>query len=266
MNLGNKIAIITGAGGGGTGRATARRFARAGALVVVNDINEAGGRETVALIESAGGRAAFCKADMGSESGVENLMDFAGSTFGGVDVLVNNASSPDGLGQFTGWIECMQIEVLGPMRAILAAIEVMRRRGSGAIVNVGSTSALGHGRKHSQWPSYDTAKMAMMRLTTALAPLRDQANIRVNCIVPGWIASPGPREYWERLTPEQRKERGVPETLISLEEAADAIFRLATDEELFGRIMVLWNGEPPLLIAAGDRGYERSEALPEARL
>jgi NAD(P)-dependent dehydrogenase (short-subunit alcohol dehydrogenase family) len=265
MNFGNKVAIITGAGGAGTGRATAQRFARAGALVVVNDVSEVGGRETVALIESAGGRAAFCKADVGSESGVENLIDFAGSTFGGVDVLVNNASSDKGLGQFTGWIECIQIEVLGPMRAILRAIEVMRRRGGGAVVNVGSTSALGYGRNHSPWPSYDTAKMAMMRLTTTLAPLRDQASIRVNCVVPGWIASPGPKEYWESLTPAQRKERGVPETLISLEEMADAIFRLATDEELFGRVMVLWNGEPPVLIAAADRGYERLEPLPEVR-
>jgi NAD(P)-dependent dehydrogenase (short-subunit alcohol dehydrogenase family) len=265
MDLEDKIAIITGAGGLGTGRATTRRFARAGALVVVNDVNEAGGRETAALIESAGGRAAFCQADIGSESGVENLIDFAGSTFGGVDVLVNNASSDKGLGQFTGWIECMQTEVLGPMRAILATTEVMRQRGGGAVVNVGSSSALGHGRGHSPWPSYDTAKIAMMRLSTTLAPLHDEANIRVNCIVPGWISSPGPKEYWESLTPEQRKERGVPETLISPEEMADAIFRLATDEELFGRVMLLWNGESPLLIATGDRGYERLEPISEVR-
>jgi NAD(P)-dependent dehydrogenase (short-subunit alcohol dehydrogenase family) len=142
------------------------------------------------------------------------------------------------------------------MYATLAAIEAMRRRGGGAIVNIGSASALGHGRKHSPWPAYDVGKMAQMRLTTTLGRLRDSDNIRVNCLVPAWIASPGPKEYWESLTPEQRRERGVPDTILSLEEVADAILRLATDETLFGRIMVWWNGQPPRLIVQGDQGFE----------
>ena len=259
MTLKNKVAIVTGSGGGGTGRATACRLAREGALVVVNDINQSGGHETVSRIESEGGRAAFFLADVGKEPQIRALFDFAESRFGGVDVLVNNASSPDGLGQLTGWVESIQTELLGPMRATLLAIEAMRRRGGGAIVNIGSTSALGHGRKHSRWPSYDAGKMAVMRLTTTLGPLRDQENIRVNCLVPSWVASPGPKEYWESLTPEERKERGVPETLIQLDEIADTILRLVTDESLFGRIMVWWNGEPPRLIPVGDPGYQRLE-------
>ena len=135
----------------------------------------------------------------------------------------------------------------------------MRRRGGGAIVNVGSTSALGQGRKHSPWHAYDVGKMAQMRLTTTLACLRDRENIRVNCLVPAWVASPGPKEYWESLTPAQRRERGVPDTLISLEEIAGAILRLATDESLFGRIMVWWNGQPPRLIARDDQGFQTLE-------
>ena len=259
MTLKDKVAIVTGSGGGGTGRATACRLAREGALVVVTDINQSGGHETVSRIESEGGLAAFCLADVANELQIRALFDFAESKFGGVDVLVNNASSPDGLGQLSGWVESIQTELLGPMRATLLAIEAMRRRGGGAIVNIGSTSALGHGRKHSRWPSYDAGKMAVMRLTTTLAPLRDQENIRVNCLVPSWVASPGPKVYWESLTPEQRKELGVPETLIQLDEIADTILRLATDESLFGRIMVWWNGEPPRLIPVGDPGYQRLE-------
>jgi NAD(P)-dependent dehydrogenase (short-subunit alcohol dehydrogenase family) len=200
-----KVAIITGSGGRGTGRATARRFAAEGASVVVNDINEAGGRETVALIDEADGLAAFCGADVRSESDIRELVAFAEATFGGLDVLVNNASSPDGMGFLTGWEDSIRSEVLGPMQATLAAIEAMRKRGGGAIVNIGSTSAIGHGRQHSRWPAYDTAKMAQIRLTTALAPLWQQEKIRVNCLVPAWIASPGPLEYWESLTPEERK-------------------------------------------------------------
>ncbi len=251
-----KVAIVTGSGGRGTGRATAVRFAREGAAVVVSDINEPGGLETVALIEAAGGRAAFCRADVRNEAEIKALVAFAESRFGGLDVLVNNASSPDGHGFLTGWAEMMAIEILGPMHATLAAIEAMRRRGGGAIVNIGSTSALGHGKKHAPWPAYDVGKMAQMRLTTTLRCLRERENIRVNCLVPAWIASPGPLEYWESLTPEQRRERAVPETLLSLEEVAGAILQLATDESLFGRIMVWWNGEPPRLIAENDPGFQ----------
>jgi NAD(P)-dependent dehydrogenase (short-subunit alcohol dehydrogenase family) len=260
MNLAGKVAIVTGSGGGGTGRATARRFAHEGASVVVTDVNHPGASETVSLIEVAGGRARFCPADMRNEADIKALIAFAESTYGGLDVLVNNASSPDGMGLLTGWIDAMHVEVLGPMHATLAAIEAMHRRGGGAIVNIGSTSAIGHGRKHSPWPAYDVGKMAQIRLTTTLASLRDRENIRVNCLVPGWVASPGPREYWESLTPEQRKERGVPDTLISLEEISDAIFRLATDESLFGRVMVWWNGQPPKLIPVGDPGYQTLES------
>jgi NAD(P)-dependent dehydrogenase (short-subunit alcohol dehydrogenase family) len=259
MNLSGKVAIVTGSGGGGSGRATVRRFAREGASVVVSDVNDAGGQETVALIEAEGGRAAFCHTDVRSESDLKAMIAFAESTFGGVDFLVNNASSPDGMGLLTGWTDAVATEILAPMHATLAAIEAMRRRGGGAVVNIGSTSALGHGRKHSSWPAYDVGKMAQMRLTTTLACLRDLENIRVNCLVPAWIASPGPKEYWESLTAEQRRERGVPDTILSLDEIAGAILRLATDETLYGRIMVWWNGQPPRLIAQGDQGFQALE-------
>jgi NAD(P)-dependent dehydrogenase (short-subunit alcohol dehydrogenase family) len=227
--------------------------------VVVTDKNDTGGHDTVASIEAESGRAAFFHADVSIESDIQALIAFAESRFGGLDVLVNNASSPDGMGLLTGWADAIAVEVLGPMRATLAAIEAMRRRGGGAILNIGSTSALGHGRKHSPWPAYDVGKMAQMRLTTTLACMRDRENIRVNCLVPAWIASPGPKEYWESLTPAQRRERGVPDTIISLEEIAGAILRLATDESLFGRIMVWWNGQPPRLIARDDPGFQTLE-------
>jgi NAD(P)-dependent dehydrogenase (short-subunit alcohol dehydrogenase family) len=254
--LKDKVAIVTGSGGGGTGRATARRFAREGALVVVNDINEPGGRETLAMIESEGGRAAFSPIDVGTDA--ERLIAFAESTFGGLDILINNASRPEQPGAFDGWFETIRVDLTGPMQATLSAISAMQRRGGGAIVNIGSTSALGHGRKHAPWPAYDVAKMGIMRLTTTLAFLRDE-NIRVNCLVPAWVASPGPREYWEKLSPQQRRERGVPDSLISLDEISETILRLAADESLFGRIMVWWNGEPPRLIAQGDPGYQTLE-------
>ena len=254
--LQGKVALVTGSGGGGTGRAAARRFAREGAAVVVNDINDAGGHETVRLIESAGGRAAFFQADAGNESEIRAMIAFAESTFAGLDILVTNASTPDGQGQLTGWFEELRVDLIGPMHATLVAIEAMRKRGGGAIVNIGSTSAITHGFKHSSWPAYDVAKMGIIRLTTTLGWLNEKEKIRVNCLVPAWIASPAPKAYWDSLTPEQRKERGVPATILSPDEVADAIFRLASDETLFGRVMVWWNGRPPHLIPVGDRGYQ----------
>src|SRR5580704_16137944 len=80
-----KVAIVTGSGGDGSGRAIARRFARDGAKVVVCDINEPGGRETVRLIEGERGRAAFVRADVANKDDLANLFAFAETTFGGVD-------------------------------------------------------------------------------------------------------------------------------------------------------------------------------------
>jgi NAD(P)-dependent dehydrogenase (short-subunit alcohol dehydrogenase family) len=91
-----RVVVVTGAGGSGCGRAIAARFASAGALVVVSDINEAGGHDTVRLIEDRGGRAAFCRTDVRKESEVSDLISFAQTTFGGVTVFINNASAPLG--------------------------------------------------------------------------------------------------------------------------------------------------------------------------
>jgi len=99
-----------------------------------------------------------------------------------------------------------------------------------------------------------------MHLTTGLAFLSDEG-IRVNCVAPGWIGAPDVREYWESLTPEQRKANGVPWRLLQLEEVAAAVVRLATDETLHGRVLV-WDSEDlPRLIQWGDRGYLQSTIL-----
>jgi len=134
------------------------------------------------------------------------------------------------------------------------AIEAMSRGDGGAIVNISSISALWHGRKRPA-PAYDTAEAGVIRLTTMLDWLGEERNIRVNCLAPGWIASRQVREYWEPLTEDQRKQRGAPSRLLSLDEVADATFRLATDESLSGRVLVWWSEDAPKLIPWGDPGY-----------
>ncbi|HEV2445481.1 MAG TPA: SDR family oxidoreductase [Candidatus Sulfopaludibacter sp.] len=252
-----RVAIVTGSGGTGCGRAIAARFAADGAAVVVSDINDAGGLETVRLIEQQGGRAAFFRADVADESQVRQLIEHAESSFGALSVLVNNASSPHPSGEgMAGWTPALQTDLLGTLYATRYALEAMRRSGGGAIVNIASISALWHGRKTpGGFPGYDVAKSGVLRLTTVLATEVANDGIRVNCLAPGWIATDGPRQYWESLTPAQRAERGVPSRLLSPEEVAGMVVRLATDTSLNGRIVVWWSEDSPRLIERGDRGY-----------
>jgi NAD(P)-dependent dehydrogenase (short-subunit alcohol dehydrogenase family) len=222
INIPNKVAIVTGAGGGGSGRAIARRLARDGASVVVSDINESGGHETVRLIKQDRGRSSFFLADIASEDETRGLFAFAEGTYGGVDILVNNASSIHQGAPLEHWFETMEVDLLGTMQGTLQGLAAMRRRGGGAIVNIGSVSALGYGRKHSPWPAYDTAKAAIMRLTTTLAWLRDSDHIRVNCLVPDWVVTEEITAAIAMITPEERSEWKVPEVLIKVDEIAGA--------------------------------------------
>jgi NAD(P)-dependent dehydrogenase (short-subunit alcohol dehydrogenase family) len=255
MEIEGKVVVVTGAGGSGSGRAIARRFAGDGAAVVITDINEAGARETIRQIEGAGGRAAFYPADVRVADQVHKLIGFAERTFGGLAVMVNNASAPfhpDDL--LDRWPETVETDFLGTMYGIRAAIDAMRRTGGGAIVNISSISALWHGRPRPA-PAYDAAKAGVLRLTTTLGWLGEKENIRVNCLAPGWIASEQVRTYWEPLTPEERKQRGAPSRLLELDQVADAVVRLAADESLHGRVMVWWSEDKPRLIPWGDVGY-----------
>lgn len=253
-----KSAIVTGSGGGGSGRAIALRLSRAGFAVAVSDISNEGGRETVCLIEQAGGRAAFFHADVSREREVLALVDFAERQLGPLGVLVNNASSHafDHEKPLDGWKVQIEVDLLGAMYATRHAVEAMRRAGGGAIVNIASISALWHGRRTGGGvPAYDAAKAALIRLTTGLRDLKKTDGIRVNCLAPGWIATHGPLEYWQSLTPEERLARGVPAELLMPDEIADAVFRLAMDETLAGRVLLWWSEDAPRLIADGDRGY-----------
>jgi NAD(P)-dependent dehydrogenase (short-subunit alcohol dehydrogenase family) len=256
VDLRGRVAIVTGSGGGGCGRAVARRFAQDGAFVVVSDVDERGGQETVRLIHGDGGQAAFLRADIATEAQIQALVEFAEATCGGLDILVNNASAPyPPQTLLEHWFDALEVDLLGAIKATAHAIRAMRKRGGGAIVNVGSTSALGHGRKHSKSPCYDVAKMGLMRFTTTLAPLRERERIRVNCIVPDWVSSPEVNASVDSLAREQRKDGNVPEVLTTPEEIADAVVQLATDEARAGRIMVWFNGQPRRLIPEGDPGY-----------
>ena len=261
MDLKGKAAIVTGSGGGGCGRAIALRFAREGATVIVSDIDVDGARETAQLIEAAGGHASVFPADVRDEHAIKALIDHAVQMFGGLAVLVNNASDPHpGFDTpLDQWRQTLETDFIGAALATRLAIDALRRGGGGAVVNMGSISALPHGRDR-RLPAYDAAKAGLIRLTTGLAFLREEG-IRVNCLAPGWIAAPQVGEYWESLTPEQRKANGVPSRLLQLEEIAQAVVRLATDESLYGRVLVWDSEDMPRLIEWADQGYAKTTSL-----
>jgi NAD(P)-dependent dehydrogenase (short-subunit alcohol dehydrogenase family) len=259
MDFHDKVAIVTGAGGLGCGRVMARRLAREGCRVVVSDRDEVGARETVRLIEADGGQAVSNRCDIGIDTDLSRLFGLALDHFGGVDILINNAGPGPHAGPLEGWVEAVEATLVGTMRATLLAIDAMQRRGGGAIVNIGSTSALGPGSKHSPWPGYDIAKAGVIRLTTTLGWLGEKENIRVNCVIPGWIASHEVATYVASLSPAERQARGVPKTLISLDQMAEAVLGLIAAPTLAGRLLLYPNDEPPRLIGAADPGYAMLE-------
>jgi NAD(P)-dependent dehydrogenase (short-subunit alcohol dehydrogenase family) len=259
MRINGKIAIVTGGGGEGSGGAISRRLAHEGAAVVVADINDQRGRKVVREIESQNGRVAYFRTDVSNEAEVRGLFAFAEETYGGVDIVVNDASLIDQGEPLQGWFETLQVDLVGTMLCVRHGIEAMRRRRGGSIVNISSTSALGHGRKPAPWPAYDVAKAGIIRLTTGLASLQKSEGIRVNCLVPDWVATPEVLSFVTTLSAKDRHQWGVPEVLTTVNEVAGIVVRLIEDETLAGRVLVWWCGQPPQLIPREDPGYSALE-------
>jgi NAD(P)-dependent dehydrogenase (short-subunit alcohol dehydrogenase family) len=253
MRIEGKVALVTGAGGRGTGRAIARRLAQGGATVVVTDLEEEGGAATVREIESAGGRAAFVPADVTTEPDVEEMVSFAVRTFGGLDILVNNAGGtwtpnfPDA--PVEHWGRTLDLNLRGPMLAIHHALPAMRARGAGAIVNISSVA--GYGWAPHSSPEYSAAKAGLARLTATLGPLGERDNVRVNCIVPNWIGTENVLADVAAMSPEERAK--VPDELTAPEEIAELVVRLVEDEGLAGRVFVWWTGEAPKPLPVEER-------------
>jgi NAD(P)-dependent dehydrogenase (short-subunit alcohol dehydrogenase family) len=245
------VAVVTG-GAAETGRAIALRLAGDGAAVVVADIAERAGHETVAAIEESGATAAFVRADMTNDDDVAAMLAFARGWRGGPQILVNNAGGgghvephfPEATpGQ---WSATLDLNLRGPMLATQLALDAMRASGGGAVVNVASTAGLGFAPYQS--PEYGAAKAGLIRFTSTLAGLRDRAGVRVNCVVPDWIATGRAQTELAGMTERERAELPTP---VPMDDVADAVVRFVRDDTLAGRVMVLIGDEPPRLIENG---------------
>ena len=234
MRLKNKVALISGAASG-MGAATARLFAREGAKgVVVADILEKDGEAVVADIKKAGGNATFMSLDVTDEAQWKATVERTVATYGGLDVLVNNAgisgSAEQDLYDTAAWNRLMGINSTGVFLGMKYGIRAMKRGGS--VINLSSISGItGQGYIHV---GYNASKGAVRLITKAGAAQHGKDGIRVNSVHPGLM--PPMRTSGRTADPVQREKtlKGVPlRRAGEVDEVAYAILFLASDESSY---------------------------------
>jgi NAD(P)-dependent dehydrogenase (short-subunit alcohol dehydrogenase family) len=186
--LSGKVALVTGASSG-IGRNTSLMYAREGARVVVSDVVEEGGNETVRRIENAGGEAFFVRADVSKPEDCENLVRQAVDRFGRLDIAVNNAGiggeqNPTADYSLEGWRKVIDINLSGVFYCMKYEIPAMLQNGGGSIINV--ASILGW-VAFANSPAYVASKHAVIGLTRTAAVEYAKQGVRVNAVGPGFI-------------------------------------------------------------------------------
>jgi NAD(P)-dependent dehydrogenase (short-subunit alcohol dehydrogenase family) len=237
MRLQNKVALITGAGSG-IGRETALLFAREGAAVVVVDVNDAAGQETVAMVAAAGGRAAYTRADVSNAADAEAMVAFAEQQFGALHVLFNNAGishkdDDDAISTTEAvWDLTFQINVKGVFLGCKYGIPAIRRAGGGSIINTASFVAI-LGAATPQL-AYTASKGAVLSMSRELAMIHARENIRVNALCPGPLHTELLMKYLNTPEKKQRRLVHIPMGRFGqAKEIAYAVLYLASDESSF---------------------------------
>lgn len=210
LKLTGRVAVVTGAGRG-MGAAIARRLAEAGASVVATDFREEEVAAVAAAIRAAGGSVLATRADAASVEDAERVMDIAAETFGGVEILVNNAGlfPPSPLLEITPklWDRVHDVNLRGLFFHAQAAARRMIDQGrGGCIINIASASGF--------WPSgylahYDASKGGVVMVTKSLAKELGPHEIRVNAVAPGAVATPGGMETAARMMETLRVPEGA---------------------------------------------------------
>jgi len=228
--LNNKSGMVTG-GGSGIGRATCLKFAEEGANVLVVDINEDDGLETVSLIESNDGKAVFAKADVGNEEDIANAVSKAQEAFGALHIASNNAALSAGsalLADSTAedFSKTYQVTLHSVFYCMKYQIPAMVAAGGGAIVNIGSRAMMS---------AYDSAKAAVNGLTRSAAKEYAAQGIRVNCVNPGVVLTAGVEKFLATNEKhEARFKRGIAMNRLALpEELAEAVVWLCSDRSSY---------------------------------
>jgi len=237
MRLENKVALITGAASG-IGQATARLFASEGASIVVADVQDAAGEETVASIESVGGQAVFVHADVSSAEDCAGMVRRAEEAFGKLDVLFNNAGishaqDDDAVAtEEDVWDLTMRINLKGVFLGCKYGIPALRRAAGGSIINTASfVATLGAATPQL---AYTASKGGVLSMTRELAVIHARENIRINALCPGPLRTELLMKYLDTEEKRQRRLVHIPLGRFGeAEEIASAALFLASDESSF---------------------------------
>ncbi|MFC5649119.1 SDR family NAD(P)-dependent oxidoreductase [Paenibacillus solisilvae] len=239
MRLKDKVVLITGSGSG-IGRSTALLFASEGAAVIVNDVSEQTGTETVREIQAAGGQASFFQGDVTDPDSVSAMVDQIIQAYGRIDVLFNNAGI-SGVGLLheiepEAWDKVVNVNIRGVFLTSKYVLPHMIEKRCGSIINMSSCVAeIGLARR----ASYAATKGAVLALTKSMQVDYASYNIRVNALLPGTIMTPFVENYLKNsyddpsAAIESIKKRQLSEELGFPEDVASAALFLASDESKF---------------------------------
>ncbi len=237
MRLKEKVALITGAGSG-IGRETALLFAAEGARVVVVDVNDDAGNETVEMIRAQGGEASYVHADVSQAADCQKMVAHAEQTCGKLNVLFNNAGvmlSDDDNAVTTSeetWDRTMAINLKGVFLGCKYGVPALRRAGGGAIINTASFVAL-LGAATPQ-VAYTASKGGVLAFTREMAIIHARENIRVNALCPGPLRTELLMKFLNTEAKKQRRLVHIPMGRFGeAKEMAQAALFLASDESSY---------------------------------
>ena len=250
-----RVALVTGAGSG-AGAAIVHAFAQAGMRVVVSDIDYTLAGAVAAEIRDRGGQALAHRCDVASEEQVVALIERAQRDFGALSCVVNNAGPCIDDAPLEHWNRLVSANLLGTLLVTRHALSAMQDRG-GAIVNIAACDGLGLGP--ASQPAYAAAKAGVLRFTAAMRFAHQEHGVRINCLVPDWIATESRLAWLAGLSTQQRLERGVPDVLNTPEYVAQAVLVLSQRLDHAGRVVLCKAGQLLQLLPLDDAGHGQPE-------
>ncbi len=232
-----RVALVMG-GGAGTGRATVLAFGRAGYTVAIADINEEGGKKSLAELKAGGADGFFQRADMASVDDIEAIIGRIRDEYGALHAVSNNAAMGTKNLPFTeiseqAWDRCMDVTLKGVWLSMKQQLPLIEASGGGAIVNVASVAGM---RGDPFQSAYAAAKAGVINLSKTAATEYAKRGVRVNTVCPGGVNSGGMDFYLQQMPAEMRDKvlnTHAMGRLAEPEEIADAVVYLCGERASF---------------------------------